>query len=555
MEAICYLRISKDSTKQDLGRQLKPIKEFCKNKGFKLNEKNIFQDEISGSIKAQDRKGYKKLLECLETLDNQPVLIFDEVSRLGRSQLDILNEIDFLKTKTKNIYFLNPECAVYDELGNKSEITGIIISLFSQFAETERDRIISRIKSAVSRTAEKGKTLGGNNLPFGYEVVNKYFKVCDNEADIVRYIFNMYVEGSGAMVISKWLNTKNIRTKLNNKFTANSLMKLLKNPMYKGVRVVNEIEYPFPAIISEEVWDSVQLLRLNKVNTRKRVRKNINPFVGIAKCACGSPLYVSNSKYKLIYGCDNSLKNGTKFCGYMNTIDYDLLNNSILTMFKKIYNNYNVNIEVVDVLNKKINNIKNIHIPNYNDELKGFKNKTERLNDLFIDGKISRLKYDERNEQFKKDELKIVSEIEKGKKRVKDIEQQINLLNDNKPTDGIFEMDKFNMFSQKNIKSIIVKKQEVDNIFFKKYYKEKQQIVYKVEVETNLDMKFMFYIGNRNRLMISRMSDNQKIYNKVDGEYTFDIDDVKMFEEIKPSGKVGYLFGRVKDYMNTRFNN
>ncbi|MFP4048142.1 MAG: recombinase family protein, partial [Bacteroidales bacterium] len=214
--AIIYRRISTNSTKQDIDRQKQPIVNYCKSNDLEIL--NDFFDEISGTTKAATRTGYNKMKDYIDSIiDNYDALqisiVFDEISRLGRSKVDIINVIDEWSKRNVNIRVVNPALSYYDDAGNIDYNADLILTLFAQMAESEHRTIKERIKSSRLRVIEKGHSLGSVEL-FGYKNNNKVLEIEKEEAELVKTIFDMYVnKNMGTVAITRYLNTQKLKSR------------------------------------------------------------------------------------------------------------------------------------------------------------------------------------------------------------------------------------------------------------------------------------------------------------------------------------------------------
>jgi hypothetical protein len=153
--------------------------------------------------------------------------------------------------------------------------------------------------------------------PFGYEKKpwNKEYTIVEDEAESLRYIFHSVADGVTRHEILATLRQNEVKTHKGNYFEARTLLRLLKNPIYKGyfstdikgVKIENKKAANVPPIIDEELWDTVNAII---DNNRQRLRPHKQPphvrkhwLSGHSYCAkCGS-VYVysthSNNKPRL----------------------------------------------------------------------------------------------------------------------------------------------------------------------------------------------------------------------------------------------------------------
>ena len=147
-KTIAYIRTSTD--KQDLNNQKLEIFEFAKKN--KLEVDNFIEMTISSKKTSKERR----IDEMLSVLDDADTLIVTELSRLGRSTAEVIGLVnELIKKKVRVI-------AIKQNLDMKQHdmTSKVMITLFSLFAELERDLISLRTKEALANKRAQGIVLG-----------------------------------------------------------------------------------------------------------------------------------------------------------------------------------------------------------------------------------------------------------------------------------------------------------------------------------------------------------------------------------------------------------
>lgn len=167
-----YVRVS--SKEQNEERQLKALKEYCKE----LEYKNIYIDKESG--KDFTRINYQKLKNILRTGD---ILIVKELDRLGRNKQMVKDELNYFKENKIRVKILNIPTTLIDLPEEENEwifemINNILIEVLSAIAEEERTKIKTRQAEGISIAKEQGKYKGRPlaPLPEGFEKLYKQWK-------------------------------------------------------------------------------------------------------------------------------------------------------------------------------------------------------------------------------------------------------------------------------------------------------------------------------------------------------------------------------------------
>ena len=145
---IAYLRASTD--KQDLGHQKLEILEFARQRGLRVN------DYVEITISSRKTSKQRRIDELLQMLDATDMLIVTELSRLGRSTAEVIALVNALVERNIRLITIKQNLDIFRQDMNSK----IIITLFSLFAELERDLISLRTKEALAAKKAQGKVLG-----------------------------------------------------------------------------------------------------------------------------------------------------------------------------------------------------------------------------------------------------------------------------------------------------------------------------------------------------------------------------------------------------------
>ena len=292
--------------------------------------------------------------------------------------------------------------------------------------------------------ARKGKWNGGF-APYGYALIDGKLVVNEEEAVVIRTIFDQYVNTDlGANGIAKYLENHGIHkiARQNGKnplFDAALIRRIIQNPVYSGkisygrrrtekvhgtrneYRQVKKDDYLLvdglhEALVSEEVWEQAQVKvaaqakKYEKVNRDKK--EKIHLLSGILKCpVCGAGMYGNKaikkrkdgSHYKdfYYYGCKHrNMTRGHK-CGYKKQVHEEMLDASVAEVISKLVSNPKFS----DLIRSKINmevdtSALDQEIANYEKQLRQlYHNKDTILSD------IDSLDYEDKHYQRRKTDL------------------------------------------------------------------------------------------------------------------------------------------------------
>lgn len=170
MTNIGYIRVS--SSKQTLQHQKFEITNFALKNGIKIDE--WIEEQIS-SRKALDKR---KLGELLNNLQENDILITCEISRLGRSLLEVMKILETCLNKNCQVWTLKENYRLGNDIQSK-----VLAFAFGLAAEIERNLISQRTKSSLASIKANGKKLG---RPFKAET--KKLKLSKNQKQIQKLL-------------------------------------------------------------------------------------------------------------------------------------------------------------------------------------------------------------------------------------------------------------------------------------------------------------------------------------------------------------------------------
>ena len=256
----------------------------------------------------------KLLLDCeREMID---VIVVYKIDRLSRSLCDFA---ELSKSFEKwNVAFVS----VTQEINTQTSAGRMMLNILMTFAQFEREMIATRIKDKMSATRKKGKWVGGIR-PFGYIAFDKRLIVDENEAPIVRRIFNRYLEIQSPKQIAFELNQDGIKTSTGKAWDRGYIYRILNNHTYAGKVFYEGHAYPGEqeAIINDKIWELTQgFLKANmrSLEPRRRVSSSA-ALSGIIRCGhCNSVMGPVKSKrwgrVYHYYHCKRDSKRDVSIC-------------------------------------------------------------------------------------------------------------------------------------------------------------------------------------------------------------------------------------------------
>jgi len=255
-----------------------------------------------------------------------------------------------------------------------------MISVLSAVAEIERENILVQTMEGRRQKAREGRWNGGF-APYGYKLVNGELHIAEDEAEIIRIIFDKYIHTNmGVNGVADYLNTRGLKKKKRQNNTldafAGSFVKgVLDNPIYMGkmpygrrsnekiqgtrneYHIVKQDEYDLfdgahEAIISENDFRLAAQKRKETGVKREKTHSLEHEHIlsGILRCpVCHGSMYSNVNRKKkadgtyykdfFYYACKHRLKVDGHNCGYHHQWGQDKVNAAVEEVVYKLVNN------------------------------------------------------------------------------------------------------------------------------------------------------------------------------------------------------------------------
>jgi len=187
----------------------------------------IFYDfGISGTSTAK-REGLFTLIDQCKR-GKIDYILTKSISRFSRNTTDCLTLVRELLALNIPVYFEK------ENIDTESMENELILTILSSMAESESSSTSRNIKWSVQKRFQNG-TFTPSCAAFGYKIdENGNYVINEDEAKIVRLIFNLFLSGYGSEKIAKELNQKSIPSKKNQKWTSGTVLAIIKNEKYAG---------------------------------------------------------------------------------------------------------------------------------------------------------------------------------------------------------------------------------------------------------------------------------------------------------------------------------
>jgi len=239
-----------------------------------------------------ERPGVQKLIDDVKNNKIDVVVVYKH-DRLTRSLTDFAKLIEIFEEH--NVSFVS-----VTEHFNTTDPSGrLFLNMLFSFAQYEREIAAERTRDKIAASKKKGLWMGGS-VPFGYEAINKELLISEEEADIVKFIFNKFIEAQSVTLVTQELQkegylTKKRKTKsgvIGGKlFDKNTVYRILENKTYLGIVEHKGQAYKgqHKAIITQEQWEKVRALiqespRKKAVNIRAKTPALLKGIISCGGC-------------------------------------------------------------------------------------------------------------------------------------------------------------------------------------------------------------------------------------------------------------------------------
>ncbi|HCX64866.1 MAG TPA: recombinase family protein, partial [Eubacteriaceae bacterium] len=302
--AVVYARYSSDNQRDaSIDAQLRAIHDYA-NKNNILIIREYIDRAKSGTT--DQRPEFLEMINDSKEKEFEVVLVH-KLDRFSRDRYD--SAIYKKKLSNQGVKVLS----VLEPMLDGSPESIMLESIVEGYSQYYSANLKREVEKGMKENALKCLHNGGQ-APLGYGVdpeTKKYY-IIDEEANIVRRIFDMYINNKGYSEIINSLNSLGAKTKKGQSFGKNSIYGILKNEKYKGVYIFNrsapkdannkrnhhkskddseiiKIEGGMPVIIDAITFDQAQeLLKKNKHRAGSYLAKKPYLLSGIVECAlCG----------------------------------------------------------------------------------------------------------------------------------------------------------------------------------------------------------------------------------------------------------------------------
>lgn len=301
MNVAGYARVSSEGQLDgySIPQQKDIIENYCKIKDW-----NLVKIYVDGGFTGANTER-PALQDLIDHLDCYDLVLVYKLDRLSRSQRDTLALVDLFDEHAVKF------ASIQENFDTSTPLGMAMLGILSVFAQLERENIKERMSLGRRGRTKKGLWRAGSNVPTGYDYIDGHLVIREDEAEQIRKIFELYLQGWTINKIRQYMHA-NYTNRYSSWAQSSAVSTVLRNQLYIGMlpskteKTVYKGEHE--AIIDKKTFDKVQRLLEARSEHFDEIQKH--PFVakhlltGFTYCGeCGGRVScVGTHKYSY-YGC------------------------------------------------------------------------------------------------------------------------------------------------------------------------------------------------------------------------------------------------------------
>lgn len=451
-EVCAYIRVS-THMQEELSpeAQVRLLKEYASANNMIITQ--VYQDLGISGTKALKRPGFQSMIaDCKSKEHPYDAVLVWKFSRFARNQEESIVYKSLLKKENVDVV------SVSEPLPD-GFIGSLVERIFEWMDEYYSIRLSGEVKRGMAQKALQGGYQG--RMPLGYHKQGSSIpSIINDEAMLVKRIFNMYIEKNGnPSDIAIILNKEGIRNKQGHIFDAKKINYIINNPFYigkvrwnyynsslKSFNTDNDViiaDGKHEPIIDINTWEQAQALyKLNKEKYKLRGRRRGNAGMkhwlsGILRCSeCGGPMtYGKNAGRNVsvpFFQCSRRSKGRCSTSSYINAVKAE---ETALNALKEITSGKRINYKKPEISETDSETVSLIKL-----ELAKLDSREKRIREAYINGIDSIEEYKENKLAMQKQRDFLNSQLEKAMSCIQNIATADYEENIRKSLDNVIQM-------------------------------------------------------------------------------------------------------------------
>lgn len=445
----------------------------------------IFADEGISGTSVNKRPEFMRMIRLCEK-GKIDMILTKSISRFSRNTVDCLNYIRRLKELQIPVVFEK------ENINTMQMASEVMLGMMGMFAQAESESLSKNVTWGIRNSFKNG------NVPFRYNQMLGYEKgddgkpkIVPEEAEVVKKIFKLYLDGSSLVQIKQMLESEHIKTASGKiEWTQGGLKYILQNEKYVGDALLqksyitdfiskkakkNNGELPkylvsnhHESIIDRDTSNRVQEEMARRTSKRKVSDKTTTEqgrysskyaLTELMMCGnCGSPYrritWYRGGNKKAVWRCLNRVEHGTKYCKDSPSFDESLLHGAIVKALNSLSDDKN---EIIPVLKYSLS----LALQGKDEDgisIYTLEQRIKELNRCMMDMVVLSAKSGASEEKFDEEFKKISDEINALKELLKTNKcRQSKVENESSRLNEIFELIEKEDFSIKEYNDILTR--------------------------------------------------------------------------------------------------
>ncbi len=325
-----YCRVSTNSADQQnsYNTQVRYYTRYIKSR-TEWTLVDIFADEGLSGTSSEKRENFQRMITMCE-LKQIDLVVTKSVSRFARNVKETLEYVRKLKLLGIGVVFEK------EGINTLSMGDEMLLNTFAAIAQEESVSISQNVRFSIKKKMESGEYINGC-VPFGYRLENKVMIPFEPEAEIVRSLFQGYLNGASLTELCRYLEKQSISPRNQGaKWNVRVVSKMLSNEKYIGdslyQKKYRETTVPFTqhinygqeeqyyaigtheGIVDKEIFASVQelLKKRRELYSRPEVAPAKYPFTHRIQCSeCGTFYRRRIVNGSVVWGCNQHIEDRT----------------------------------------------------------------------------------------------------------------------------------------------------------------------------------------------------------------------------------------------------
>ncbi len=323
---------------------------------------DVYADKAITGTKVDRREEFQRMInDCMD--GKIDMIIAKSLPRFARNTLDTLKYVRLLKEHNVAVYF-------EVEKINTLKDGEFLMTILSSVAQQEVENTSANVKKGLKMKMRRGEMVGFNGC-MGYDYIcgEKVLVINEEQAEVVRYIFNRYIAGAGSTMIAKELNDQGVLTTKGNPWNCAGIIGIIKNEKYVGDLLLGKtftvdpiskrrldnlgeedryyVKDHHEPIIDRETFEKAQQIRARRANRGVPAKlgkreKYSRQYAFSSMIECGFCAYGvsrrswhSNSEYKkVIWQCSSNTKWGKQSCPHSKGLPEEVIEKAFVESYR-----------------------------------------------------------------------------------------------------------------------------------------------------------------------------------------------------------------------------